>query len=95
MNADKTDNSNTNRFRNQTSGIILPGEKPAGEPICGDLYAVKQRSAGTAEEAEDRRYQETTQSGYRKSQRAEAATKTNLSGNKRKSKISAGDPSVN
>ena len=70
MNADKTDNSNTNRFRNQTSGIILPGEKPAGEPICGDLYAVKQRSAGTAGEAEDQRYQETTQSRYRKSQRA-------------------------
>ena len=70
MNADKTDNSNTNRFRNQTSGIILPGEKPAGEPICGDLHAVKQRSAGTAEEAENQRYQETTQSGYRKSQRA-------------------------
>ena len=70
MNADKTDNSNTNRFRNQTSGIILPGEKPAGEPICGDLHAVKQRSAGTAEEAENQRYQGTTQSRYRKSQRA-------------------------
>ena len=42
--------------------------KPTGEPICGDLHAVKQRSAGTAEEAEDQRYQETTQSGYRKSQ---------------------------
>ena len=70
MNADKTDNSNTNRFRNQTSGIILPGEKPTGEPICGDLYVVKQRSAGTAEEAENQKYQETTQSGYRKSQRA-------------------------
>jgi hypothetical protein len=52
----------------KTSGIILPGEQPAGEPICGDLHAVKQRSAGTAEEAEDQRYQETTQSGYRKSQ---------------------------
>jgi hypothetical protein len=78
MNADKTDNYNTNRSRNQTPGIILPGEQPAGEPICGDLHAVKQRSAGTAEEAENQRYQETTQSGYRKSQRAETATKTNL-----------------
>ena len=48
MNADKTDISNTNRSRNQTPGIILPGEKPTGEPIYGDLYAEKQRSAGTA-----------------------------------------------
>ena len=61
-------------------------EKPTGEPICGDLHAVKQRSASTAEEAEGQRYQETTQSGYRKSQRAETATKTNLSGNKRSPK---------
>ena len=65
MNADKTDNSNTNRFRNQTSGIILPGEKPAGEPICRDPYAVKQRSASTAEEAASWKYQGTAQSGYR------------------------------
>ena len=54
------------------------GKKPAGESICGDPRAVKQRSAGTAEEAEGQRYQETTQSGYRKSQRVKVATKTNL-----------------
>jgi hypothetical protein len=52
MNADKTDISNTNRLRNQTPGTILPGEKPTGKPICGDLYAIKHRSAGTAGEAE-------------------------------------------
>ena len=78
MNADKTDNSNTNRSRNQAPGIILPGEKPAGEPICGDLYAVKQRPASTAEEAEDLRHQETTQSGVQKVTTGKTATKTNL-----------------
>ena len=94
MNADKTDSSNTNRSRNQTSGIILPGEKPAGESICGDLYAVKQRSVSTAEEAEDQRYQETTQSGYRKSQRAKQPPRR-ICWNKRKPEVSVGDPSVN
>ena len=59
MNADKTDISNTNRSRNQTPGTILPGEKPTGKPICGDPHAVKQRSAGTAEEAENQKYRET------------------------------------
>ena len=68
--------------------------KPAGEPICGDLHAVKQRSAGTAEEAEDHRYQETTQSGYRKSQRAKQPPRR-ICWNKRKPEVSVGDPSVN
>jgi hypothetical protein len=70
MNADKTDNSNTNRFRNKRPVLYFQGNKPTGEPICGDPHAVKQRSASTAEEAASQRYQETTQSGYRKSQRA-------------------------
>ena len=78
-----------------TSGIILPGEKPAGEPICGDPYAVKQRSAGTAGEAEGQRYQETTQSGHRKSQRAKQPPRQIYRGTREVPKISAGDPSVN
>ena len=104
MNADKTDISNTNRYRNQTPGIILPGENQLESQSAGDLYAEKQRSAGTAEEAENQRYQETkTQSdgSVNKPIRAQkvttgkTATKTNLLENKRKPKISAGDPSIN
>ena len=68
MNADKTDNSNTTGSGIKRPVLYFQGKKPTGEPICGDLYAVKQRSAGIAEEAEDQRYQETNQSGYRKSQ---------------------------
>jgi hypothetical protein len=48
MNADKTDTSNTNRTRNQTSGTILPG-KTKGVQLesqsAGDPQAEKQRSA--------------------------------------------------
>ena len=49
MNADKTDISNTNRSRNQTSGTILPGrtkEVQLESQSAGDLQAEKQRSAG-------------------------------------------------
>ena len=35
--------------------LYFQGNKPTGEPLCGDLHAVKQRSAGTAEEAEDQK----------------------------------------
>ena len=46
MNADKTDISNINRSRNQTSGITLPGENQLESQSAGDLHAKKQRSGG-------------------------------------------------
>jgi hypothetical protein len=62
-------------------------EKPTGKSICGDLHAIKHRSAGTAGGAEDQRYQETkspSDGSTNKPIRAQkvttgkTATKTNL-----------------
>ena len=95
MNADKTDNSNTNRFRNQTPGIILPGVKPTGESICGDPHAVKQRSASTAGKAKNQKITGNNPNRVQKVTTGKAATKTNLLGNKRKSRRSVGDLRIN
>ena len=96
MNADKTDNSNTNRTRNQTSGTILPGkteEVQLESQSAGDLQAEKQRSAGRQKIGDITKSlsdgSTNNPTGNRKSQQATTATKTNLLGDGRNPKISA------